>query len=285
MKKILCLCLLLLMAGGAFADEDYVGFLARLRTTPEEFFMMMKQSWANKGWTIIGGDHSTSKAKFYDTMNMMQMAMNRGEIGEMILPEFVAEYMLKVSDAYEACCMSGSDRMSLCFGFMKGNDELQAKWNEALRTLKNNFVLPGLEKKYVKDFPPDDSYDYIYGINTKKKQRERRITFEKFPGAPTVRVAVTGDLPPVDYVDESGLPAGYSVAVLSEIGKVLRVNIQTISVTAGARTAALVSGRADVVFWFEVDKKKKIQPDVPEDVILSEPYLDWNKFIHLTLSE
>lgn len=271
MKKVICVILVLCMAACASADEDYVGFLTRLRTTPEEFMMMMKRSWANKGWTILGGDHSVSQAKFYDTMNLMQMALNRGEIGEMILPEFVADYLLRVSDKYEACCISSSGRMSLCFGIMKDNRELLLKWNAALTYLRNNWTLAGLEQKYVKNFP--------------EVSRNERIKFEKFANAPTVRVAITGDLPPVDFVDADGLPAGYSVAVLAEIGRILRLNVQTVNVSAGARTSALVSGRADVVFWYEVNRQSEYQADVPDEVALSEPYLDWDKFIHITTSE
>ena len=288
MRKGLCAVLVLVLSLSicAHAEEpDTVGFLSRLRTTPEEFFMLMKNSWATKGWVILGGDHSTSKAKFYDSLSIMQMALSRGEIDEMILPDFVAEYLMKVNANYTPSCVSNSGKMSLCFGFMKDNRELLSKWNSALSFLKNNWTLAGLEKKYVKDFPPDDSYDYIYGKDSRKKRRSERITFEHFDGAQTVRVAVTGDLPPVDFVDEDGLPSGYNLAVLSEIGKFLRVNIVPVNVSAGARTAALVSGRADVVFWYEVNRQTETQPDVPDDVILSEPYLDWNTFMHLRFDD
>lgn len=290
MRKAVCVALALVLlsvsVSCAYADDnndDYVGFLARLKTTPEEFFMLMKNSWAEKGWVILGGDHSSSKAKFYDSLMLMQMALNRGEIEEMILPDFVAEYLLKVNENYSPSCISSSGRMSLCFGFMKDNKSLLEKWNYALSYLRNNWKLAELEQKYIKNFPAnDDSYDYIYG---KKKKHNERITFERFENAPVVRVAVTGDLPPVDYVDAEGLPAGYSLAVLSEIGRLLKVNILTVNVSAGARTAALVSGRADIVFWYEVNRQAEFQPDVPDDVILSEPYLDWEKFIHVRFSE
>ena len=287
-RKFLCLCLVLGLASCAWAD-DYVGMLARMRTTPQEFFMLMKNSWANKGWVIEGGDHSTSKAKFYDSLSLMQMALNRGDIDEMILPDFVAEYLLRVSANYEASCVSScassSGGMSLCFGFMKDNRELRDRWNSALTYLRNNQKLAALEKKYIKDFPKSDEYDHIYGIDTRKKKRKERITFEKFPDSPTIRVAVTGDMPPIDFIDEEGFPAGYNMAVLSEIGRFLKVNILPVNVETPARTAALVSGRADVVFWYELNKQVKIQPDIPDEVILSVPYLDWNKFIHVTLSE
>ena len=290
MKKILCLCLLLGLSSCAHAEEvDAVGFLSRLQTTPEEFFMLMKSSWATQGWSIDGGDHTTSIPKFYDSLIQMQMAMNRGEISEMILPDFVADYLMRVSKSYDRSCVSSSGRMALCFGFTKENRELVGRWNNALSYLRNNLKLAELEKKYIKEFPKnDDQYDYVYGIDQRRKdqkKRKDRITFEKFPGAQTIKVAVTGDLPPADYISEEGLPAGYSVAVLSEIGKILKVNISTVSVSAGARTAALVSGRADVVFWYEVNKQSKFQPDVPHDVILSEPYLEWDEFFHLSSAE
>ena len=289
MKKILCLCLILGLCSGVQAEEiDAVGFLSRLQTTPEKFFMMMKNSWATEGWAIEGGDHTNSTPKFYDSLVQMQMAMRIGEISEMILPDFVADYLMRVNKSYVRSCISSSGRMGLCFGFTEQNRELLDRWNYALSYLRNNWKLAELEKKYIKEFPRDDQYDYVYGIDQRRrdqKKRKDRITFEKFPGAQTVKVAVTGDLPPADFISEEGLPAGYSVAVLSEIGKILKVNIVTVSVEANARTAALVSGRADVVFWYEVNKQSKIQPDVPKDVLLSEPYLEWDTFMHLQLND
>lgn len=289
MKKIFLLVFVfvLIFCNSVFAYEnnDYVGFLTRLKTTPEEFFMMMKKAWATQGWVIEGGDHSTSKAKFYDSLMLMQMALNAGEIDEMILPDFVAEYLLKINKDYEPCCMSDSGPMNLCFGFLKENQQLKNQWNAALISMRDDFTLAGLYQKYVANFPEDTSYGYIYGINKNKQKDKNTIKFEHFKDAKTIRVAVTGDLPPVDFVKEDGMPAGYSTAVLAEIGKRLRANIRLIQVNAGARTAALVSERVDVVFWYEVNKSLEYQPDVHEDIILSEPYLSWNKFIHLKFSE
>ena len=288
MKKFLCLILMILTfnISSAFAeDPDCVGFLARLKTTPEEFYMLMKNSWALKGWVILGGDHSTSIPKFFDTLVLMQMSLSRGEIDEMIIPEFCAEYILKISDSYEPSCISNSGHMNLCFGFMKKNQEFRNKWNYALNSMRNDFTLAGLEHKYIKNFPEDSSYDYVDEADRRKRRNKNAIKFETFKDSPTIRVAVTGDLPPVDFIGEDGLPAGYSTAVLAEIGRRLRVNIALINVSAGARTAALVSGKADVVFWYEVNKSLEFQPDVPDEVILSEPYLSWDKFIHLKVKE
>lgn len=286
-KKILCASILcVILAGGAYADSDYVGFLARLQTTPEEFFMLMKNTWATQGWEITGGDYTTTKARFYDSLTLMQMALSRGDIDEMILPDFVAEYLLKVNSYYTPCSISSSGRMNLCFGFMKKDGKkLADMWNTALRSMKNDYTMAGLFQKYVKNFPEDDSYDYIYGINKRQRRERSKIRFDDFPNAPRIRVAVTGDLPPVDFIAEDGTPAGYSMAVLAEIGRRLRVNIIPVQVDTASRTAALVSGKTDVVFWYETSRTWEKMLDVPEEVLLSEPYLEWDKFMHLRFND
>ena len=285
-KKILCASILcVILAGGAYADSDYVGFLARLQTTPEEFFMLMKNTWATQGWEITGSGYTTTKARFYDSLSLMQMALSRGDIDEMILPDFVAEYLLKANTYYTPCSMSNSGPMNLCFGFMKKNTKLANLWNSALRSMKNDYTLAGLFQKYVKNFPADESYDYIYGINKRQRREQGKIRFENFPDGPRVMVAVTGDLPPVDFIAEDGTPAGYSMAVLAEIGKRLKVNIIPVQVDTASRTAALVSGKADVVFWYETSRTWEKMLDVPEEVMLSEPYLEWNTFMHLRFND
>jgi polar amino acid transport system substrate-binding protein len=289
MRKILCviLSLVLILSGCAYAENDNknepieIGFLTRLRTSETEFFRLMLSSWATKGWAIFGGDHSVDSARFYDSLTLMQMALSKGEIEEMVLPDFVAEYLLKVNKNYEPCCISNSGTMSLCFGFMGDNRELAQKWDNALKSMRDDLTLIALANKYVKNFPQNNNpYEYIYGNDSRKKNNDA-VKFERFKGAPTIRVAITGDLPPIDYIAEDGMPAGYNAAVLAEIGRRLKVNITTVNVSTGARTAALVSGRVDVVFWYEVDHSLESQLDSNEDIILSSPYYEWNVFMHL----
>ena len=105
--------------------------------------------------------------------------------------------------------------------------------------------------------------------------------FEKFPDAETVKIAVTGDMPPIDYIAADGTPAGFNTALLAEIGKRLKVNIELLSVNAGARAAALASGRADGVFWFWFDKVTKTPRDVPAEVVLTEPYYSYDTFMYI----
>lgn len=284
MKKIfLAICIItLFFVNSSYASESdendilYVGFLNHLMTTEEEFYGIIKNSWSTKGWSILGGNHDVDAAKFYDSLISMQMALNSGEIDEMILPDFVAEYLMKTNSNYMPSCISNSGTMGLCFGFMNDRKDLAQRWNEALRMIRNEWILSGLVQKYIKDFQKNNSF---YDSKSKKE----RIKFEHFQDAQTIKVAVTGDMPPLDFIGEDGLPTGFNIAVLAEIGRRLKVNIEIVTLNANARTAALVSGRADVVFWYEVNTSLGKQFDVPDDVILSDPYYEWNQFFHIRL--
>ena len=60
-------------------------------------------------------------------------------------------------------------------------------------------------------------------------------------------------------------------------GRQLHVNINLVSSEAGARAAALKSGRVDAVLWVEVMPDGEAQFDKPEGVVVTMPYYGWNK--------
>ena len=76
-----------------------------------------------------------------------------------------------------------------------------------------------------------------------------KVEIAKIDNAETIRVGVTGDLPPIDYFGENGKPAGYNTRILSEISRRIGKNIEFVSVDSGARLLALNSGKVDVIFW------------------------------------
>jgi ABC-type amino acid transport substrate-binding protein len=92
-----------------------------------------------------------------------------------------------------------------------------------------------------------------------------RTETEKIDSAETIRVGVTGDLPPIDYVDEAGIPAGFNTAVLAEISKRTGKNIELVSIESGARSLALSQGKVDVVFWSRISEPdQSIFDSLPE---------------------
>ena len=269
MKKIvLAFTVSVIMASCVFANvimTARVGFLRRLNTSEEEFSRIIQDSQRLTGWNLLSNRHELYGVKFYDSLNTMLMAMDKYDIDEIALPDAVAEYITKVNPDYKICCVSIlRSPMSLAFGFRKDNAALAWKFNRVIQEMEDDWVLPEIQGLYI--------------YNDSKKP----VTFDKFDGAETIRAAVTGDIPPIDYVDEAGNPSGFNTALLAEIGRRLKVNIELVNIEAGARNMALTSGKADVVFWYETSKGVEWNVDAPEGVILSNPYYSWSKFYHIT---
>ena len=98
---------------------------------------------------------------------------------------------------------------------------------------------------------------------------------------------MTGDLPPLDFVNTDGTPAGFNTALLAEIAKRLGKNIAVVQIDSGARAAALSSEQIDVIFWATVPLDDTLIPadvDKPEGVELSAPYFE-DSVEHLQLKK
>ncbi len=269
MKKFLLTVLFLVMLSGcSFGGEKRVirlGLLSKLNTTEEQFSEAWKKRFApnNENLEVI--------VKFYDSLTAMQLALEAGDIMQMVLPQAAAEYVLNQNRNYESVLVLNAPNMGLAFGFREDSKELRDKFNEALKIMRDNWILQTIEGIYTSSA----------GIGGDPEP----VVFDDSPGGEVIKVAVTGDLPPIDFIAADGTFAGFNTAVLAEISsylkKTINKSIELVEVNTGARTSSLVSGRTDVVFWYEVDTSSKEQHDVPEGVILSEPYYMWNKFVHI----
>lgn len=266
MRKFLCVLAVMMVCAVSYGLEKHVitlGMLEKLNSTEESFAEEWQKSFAPNNELL------EVRVKFYSNLNALQMALTAGEINHIVLPEVTAEYLMNQNPDYESVLVLHSKGMGLAFGFRADNTGLRDKFSQAVTAMRDDWTLSALEGMY---------------LASPGRNVPNPVEFAKFDGAMTITAAVTGDIPPVDYMTADGTPAGFSTAVLAEIGKRLGVNIRLMSVESGARSAALASGRADVVFWYEVDKGAESQPDIPEGVIVSETYYDWEKFIHLRKS-
>mgnify|MGYP002860678797 CR=1 FL=1 len=200
----------------------------------------------------------------------MQMALRSNKIQEISLPEAVGMYLITHNPNYEIRFSLNMMPSTISFGFRSEDTGLQQAFNKAISDMKKDGTLENLERIYLHDTSMNEPED---------------IEFREV-NARTIKVAVTGDLPPIDYINADGKPTGYNTALLAHIGRRIQRNIKLISIDAGGRSAALASGRADVVFWYrsteglKTPKKYKgknlIMKDNLEGVILSDPYYEWD---------
>ncbi|MBQ7221462.1 MAG: transporter substrate-binding domain-containing protein [Synergistaceae bacterium] len=273
-KKIYALfaiAVMLVSSCAAYAEGVKLGLLAPARETLEG--KVREDINRMLVWSLRKTEHGfdDTTRRFYDNLATMLMALNAGEIDEFNLPQTIAEYVVGVNPEFTITCAERVTGASIAFGFRAEDGEaLQKKFNDALSGMKADGTLDALILKYCGN-PGHDKLD--------------SVRLEKLPDAETVRVAVTGDMPPVDFVAADGEPAGFNTAILSEIGRRAGINIEPVYVETAARTAALMSGRVSVVFWYQFLKGAESQADAPEGVIFSEPYYNWNVFLHVGLKK
>ena len=204
------------------------------------------------------------ETKFFGSLTEMLLALDAGLIDGACVPEFTAKYLLARNDDLRAGMFEFSNvKENYYMGFYQ-NAALRDRVNEALAVMKADGTLYALEETYLKDLSIEPE----------------SAKFETFDGAETIKVAVTGDLPPIDYVAADGTPAGFNTALLAEIGKRLKINIELINIESSARTISLTSRVADVIFWY-LYGENYVVTDMENGIQLSDPYYDLDNWFYI----
>jgi len=188
------------------------------------------------GWlTDRLGDQGAGLAPaiYYDSLTGMSLALNAGKIDYMSVPDITAAYLAERNA--ELSKTEGLVTYGLQMAVLPERAQLRDRLSEAISALRDDGTLDELARQWIEDLP-------VGGEPAAGKP-------PSFAGAETIKVGVTGDLPPLDYVSADGQPGGYNVALLSAIGNELGVNIELVPVACGARAAALGSGAVDALFW------------------------------------
>ena len=262
MRKVLCAILLSAILASPVCAE-VVGVLAKMNAAPEDYQNFLAERRSKKVRAAMSSKGDGIVCSFYSSMTAMLMALNSGKVDVIFLPECVANYVLRENEDTEARdSISGQRLMGLTMGFRAESSGLRDDVNSVLSAMAKDGTSSLLVRRNISG----------PGANTPKSAK-----FEHFKDAKTLKVAITGDLPPIDYVDAGGNAAGFNTALLAELGRRLGVNIELVQVDAGARAAALISGRVDCVFWFALYSGGGYQWDIPEGVIVTSPYFSWDK--------
>ena len=202
----------------------------------------------------------------FDNLNSMLLSLETGVIDGMIVYFTVGSYMCRQNENLTSWLeysemekMYGGEMTNIKnrfildqilgtdFSFLMMEDQLPLRdeFNRAIADMKADGTMDALK-------------DSIMELN--------KTEMAKIDGAETIRVGVTGDLPPIDFIDEHGIPAGFNTAVLAEIGKRIGKNIKLVSLDSGARSLALADKTVDVVFWSRISlPDQSIFDSLPEN--------------------
>jgi len=197
---------------------------------------------------------------YYDSLDAMLMALNAGEIHQMEIYNTTARYLIANNDTLDGVGVTKPDPsagetgntedvrtkidnvMFNDFAFMmtEGREALRDEFNTAIAAIKEDGTMEKL------------TAEYIEGVIDGKEIAP--IELAKIDGAETIKVAITGCLPPMDYIAADGTPAGFNTALLAEISKRIGKNIELVQVDSMGRAPALASGTVDAVFWTRVNE-------------------------------
>ena len=268
MKKLLSLMLstvLLLTAVSALAEAApltlKVGELTYLNsdsTSRTELLDQVRGIAVQNGAGALFGNADALEMVEFDNLNSMQMALDAGQIDAMVLYSSVGDYLAAVTGKYSVATQEpipgatgthdlSSPKVALTyfitdavmgtdFSFMmqEKNAVLRDEFDQAITAMLEDGALAALNGMVWESIEPEV------------------VEMPVIEGAETIKVGVTGDLPPFDFMDASGKPAGYNTAILAEISKRINKNIELVSIDSASRALALTSGSIDVVFWARV---------------------------------
>ena len=249
--------MLLGLSFGALAEERKAGSLSFLNMTEEEDNTIasplrrpLRMLLRIHGVLVDTGNGQSAGApafQQYDSLNAMLMGLQSQEVNFIIVPWSTGKYLCSVNDELKMTteyhpenATKATDwalsRISDGYSFMmkKENTELRDTFDAQITAMKEDGTLQKLIDEHI--------------TKVSEGGEPVAIDFEKFEGDP-IKVAVTGSLPPMDYVAADGTFAGFNTAVLAEIGKRLQKNIELVQVDSVGRALALSEGTVDVVFW------------------------------------
>lgn len=253
------------------ADDDAtIGVISRLNADEKNYTEVMKK--LEKSYRPAEA-HTVDNYKYFGTIKDMLLALNARKIDMIITYQCVADYLLRQNDELKILPSDRVLRDNFCFAVREGDTMLCNELNKAIKSMTDDGTLTNLSKKYI--------------VDLKSGEDTPSIEIETIPGADTIKVAVTGDLPPMDMILADGTPAGFSTAVLSEISKRIKKNVEFISVDSEARASILTSKAADVVFWVSVPTDNNLLPhniDQPNGIILTQSYYS-DKIVHVAIKK
>lgn len=249
-------------------SEFKIGMLVHMNATEKNF-----DNFIQKISETFNFKMSSYDPIFFDNLSSMQMALESGQINAISTYKCVADYLIAKNPKLE---IADNDALNFvdafCFALREGDKDLIGMVNKAIVEMRDDGTLDELNKKYVANF--------------KTNEEISAVEIQNISGANTIKVAVTGDLPPLDFIDAEGKAAGFNTAVLAELSRRIGRNIELVQIDSGARAAALNSGRVDIVFWAIVPVSEIIpsNADKPAGVELTTPYYR-GRIVHVKMKK
>jgi ABC-type amino acid transport substrate-binding protein len=196
---------------------------------------------------------------FFNRGTDLITALKSGKIDASPLMKIGCDYFIQRNNDLKMLPQKEKGECSIIMAVRAEDQKLKDDLDNAITTLQENGTLKLLEDKWLTNLP----------VTNEPSNKE----ISKIEGAKTYYVGVTGDYVPLDYIAADGKPSGYNVALLTEIGKLLNVNFEFVSLEAQAKFYALSSKKIDIIFsQFYSNQIASLFANIKGRYILTKPY-------------
>ena len=264
MKKVFCFILLLVLAVlsvSVLAEGARIGALTCIGMTEEDVKQWTADVAAAEGKATPYVNDNT--IVFYDNLQTMLLALNSGEIDRMSIGSLTANYIAARNEGLVCANRQHNAVLGYSIAMLGENGAWIETINSAIADMLGDGTLDALKAQYIDNLGTADP---------------EPVALPDIEGALTLRIAVTGDLPPMDVILADGTPAGFNTAFLAALSQRIGVNFELVSVQSSARAEALASGVVDALFWtrgvYDQDGNALPYPlDRMEGIAISTPFL------------
>ncbi len=170
----------------------------------------------------------------YNNLNDQIAALLAGKIDAIPATKTEADYYVKRNSEMKIVEAKQKIKTDVVMMLRAEDQALKEDLDKSFAALRENGTLELLKDKWITNLP-------VSGEPSK-------IDVPIIDGVKTVYVGLTGAYAPLDYIGADGKPAGYNVALLKEVGKLININFEFVSIEAGARYVALETKKIDVIF-------------------------------------
>ncbi|MBQ7578341.1 MAG: transporter substrate-binding domain-containing protein [Synergistaceae bacterium] len=262
MRKILLASLLVICcAGMSFSAPIKTGMLSPVGLDENGVI-----EWMSKIAPLEGQPEAVDKENsiaFYENLTSLLMALNAGKVDKISLTSMCARYIAARNENLNYVDYHNNAVIGYSIAVPESKRNMLMGINLAIFDMKADGTLAKLMRKYILELGNNDP---------------EPVTMPVIYRESTFKIAVTGDIPPMDCILSDGTPAGFNTAFLAELSKRIKKNFELVNIDTGARETALSSGRVDMLFWSRsVYNEKGDRMPYPLDnftgVAVSEPYL------------
>ena len=185
--------------------------------------------------TVHADRFGVSEYVYYNNLVSAILDINSGKVDAIALEKSSASYVLARNKALTVVSFDdGGYEAAYSMMTMDTNREVYDILNNAIVEIREDGTLDNLIENELRAFIVKDP-------------EAKELPY--FDGAKTIKIGVTGDIPPMDFVAADGKAAGFNIALLTEIANRAQVNFELVQIETGSRPMALSSGKVDAVFW------------------------------------